>query len=185
MTHESRTPSEQGQEEQGYLSPALWPPLASDSQATLHSCTAADKTSRSWRIGRILPDSSEARASAMTKPCHKTHCARNEQATRSCPDSVSYTQDEEFIVSWHETHALQLTIYRRLVHQAVIEPWTSVLACDSNPRVSRWNGKRLKHNTASRASSLCMPCVRSPLYMTYRVWTVSHGSYSRRLVWWV
>lgn len=35
---------------------------------------------------------------------------------RSCPDSVSYTQDEEFIVSWHETQALHLTIYGRLVY---------------------------------------------------------------------
>ena len=92
VMHKSRTLSEQGQEEQGYLSPALWPPLASDSQAALHSCTSADKTSRSWRIGRILPDSSEAWPSAMTKPCRKTHCARNEQATRSCPDSVGRAQ---------------------------------------------------------------------------------------------
>ena len=92
VTHESRTLSEQGQEEQGYLSPALWPPLASDSQAALHSCTSADKTSRSWRIGRILPDSSEAWPSAMTKTCHKTHCARNEQAVRSCLDFFSRVQ---------------------------------------------------------------------------------------------
>ena len=63
----------------------------------------------------------------------------------------------------YETQALHLTIYRRLVHQAVIEPWTSVLACDSNPRVSRWNGKRQTLNTKSMASSP---------YRTYKAGTV-------------
>ena len=80
---------------------------------------------------------------------------------RSCPDSVSYTQDEEFIVSWHETQALHLTIYGRLVYLRRMG-----------------HGRQSKHvirNQGCRAgmeSVLNTKSMASSPYMTYKAGTV-------------
>lgn len=124
------------------MTPALGLPLASHYQAALALRTARDDTSRSRRIARTLLNSSEARPSAMTTALSQDALQEKSRPLAHALILSAARKLNRWFGPWHGTQALHLTIYGRLVYQAVIEPRTSVQACDSKPRVSRWNGKR-------------------------------------------